>query len=164
MRAHGMGLDQALADKLLGQSHRLGHQFLAGEIGRQGGGKHATGAVRLGGFDTRGGIDLLITLVVQHIHHVIAGQVPSLDDTRDIVQITDFLGGNFNPVSGDFSAGIRGFYYEKGRRVKPVSEMNIAGNLLTVLPLLKEIGNDPYPYRSTRAPAMRFDGVVISGV
>lgn len=77
--------------------------------------------------------------------------------------VTDFIGGNFNALSGDFSAGIKGFLVEKGKIKAPVAEMNLAGNLLTVLPKVVEMGNDPYPYMSIRSPAMRFSPITVSG-
>ena len=79
------------------------------------------------------------------------------------VFITDMIGGNFNAVSGDFSAGIRGFLKEGGKKI-PITEMNLAGNLLTVLPKLEELGNDPYRYMSIRSPAMRFAPMMVTGV
>jgi PmbA protein len=77
--------------------------------------------------------------------------------------VTGFIGGNFNPTSGDFSAGIRGFLVEDGKRKQPIIEMNLAGNLLEVLPRLEEVGNDPYPYMSIRSPALRFKALTVSG-
>lgn len=77
--------------------------------------------------------------------------------------ITDFIGGNFNATSGDFSVGIRGFLVEQGKRTRPVTEMNLAGNLLTVLPKIVEVGNDPYPFMSIRSPAMRLSPLTVSG-
>ncbi len=76
--------------------------------------------------------------------------------------INNFIGGNYNPVTGDFSTGVRGFYVEGGKFV-PVTEMNLAGNLLDLLPNIEEIGNDPYPYMSIQSPSMRFKPLKFSG-
>lgn len=78
--------------------------------------------------------------------------------------INNFIGGNLNTLTGDFSVGIRGFYYEKGKIVQPLSEMNLAGNLPDVLAGLEEVGSDPYPFMEIRSPAMRFRPLVVSGV
>lgn len=77
--------------------------------------------------------------------------------------ITDFVGGNSNPTSGDFSVGVNGHWIENGRRVHPVSGMNLAGNLLTVWHQLVEVGRDAYPYDGVRVPSLRFEGLQFSG-
>ncbi|MBP6875744.1 MAG: TldD/PmbA family protein [Candidatus Eisenbacteria bacterium] len=77
--------------------------------------------------------------------------------------VTGFMGGNSNSTTGDFSIGIRGHWIENGKRVKPVSEMNLSGNHLEVWKHLVEVGNDPWPYSSTRSPSFRFDELQFSG-
>ncbi len=77
--------------------------------------------------------------------------------------ITGFNGGNSNSTTGDFSFGIEGFYIENGKIVKPVNEMNITGNLLTLWKNIIEIGNDPMMNSSWRIPAILFDNVNFSG-
>ena len=80
------------------------------------------------------------------------------------IWVTGFNGGNSNSTTGDFSFGIEGFLIEKGKIVKPVNEMNITGNLLTVWKNLLEIGNDPRLNSSWRMPSMLFDKVSFSGI
>ena len=58
---------------------------------------------------------------------------------------------------------IRGFLVEKGGVIHPVSEMNMAGNHLELWNNLVEVGSDPWPYSSNRAPTLRFKGVQCSG-
>ena len=48
------------------------------------------------------------------------------------ILVTDFNGGNSNPVTGDFSYGIEGYLFEDGRIVRPVSGMLMTGNFLTL--------------------------------
>ncbi len=79
------------------------------------------------------------------------------------ILVTDFLGGNSNSTTGDFSLGIKGQLVEQGRPVAPVSEMNMAGNHLTLWQSLVEVGNDPYPFSSLRAPSLCFADVQCSG-
>jgi len=78
--------------------------------------------------------------------------------------ITDFIGGNSNSTTGDFSVGVIGKLFDKGQFVQNVAEMNIADNHLKFWNKLIEVGNDPWIYSSTRLPSLVFDGVVVSGV
>ncbi len=79
------------------------------------------------------------------------------------VLINGFIGGNSNPTTGDFSYGIFGSYVENGQLVKPISEMNISGNILEFWNQLAEMGNDPYQYSSIMRPSMYFKEVSLSG-
>jgi PmbA protein len=79
------------------------------------------------------------------------------------ILVTNFIGGNSNSSTGDFSAGIQGFYFENGSIVKPVAEMNIAGNHLEFWKQLVGLGNDPNPYSSLRSPCLVFEAVSVSG-
>ena len=79
------------------------------------------------------------------------------------IWVTGFNGGNSNSTTGDFSFGIEGFLIEKGKVVKPINEMNITGNLLTVWKNLIETGNDPRLISSWRIPSVLFDKVSFSG-
>ncbi len=77
--------------------------------------------------------------------------------------VTGFNGGNSNGSTGDFSYGIEGFLVEKGKLVKPVSEMNITGNFLKLYKNLAEVGNDAYEDSAWRTPSLLFDDVSFSG-
>lgn len=82
------------------------------------------------------------------------------------ILVTDFLGGNSNPVTGDFSLGIRGQWVEGGKPMHPVREMNLSGNALDLWSRLLELGNDPYPYPLhpyMHCPSLRFDKLQFSG-
>lgn len=80
------------------------------------------------------------------------------------ILVTDFLGGNSNPTTGDFSIGIFGQYFDGGKIVHPVSEMNIADNHLKFWYKLAECANDPWLYSEWRTPSLVFSDVVVSGV
>jgi len=80
------------------------------------------------------------------------------------IWVTDFNGGNSNETTGDFSFGIEGFLIEKGKVVKPLNEMNITGNLLTLFKNILEIGNDPLTISTYRIPSILFDAVSFSGL
>ncbi|MDR1896287.1 MAG: TldD/PmbA family protein [Prevotellaceae bacterium] len=80
------------------------------------------------------------------------------------IWVTGFNGGNSNSSTGDFSFGIEGFLIENGTLQKPVNEMNITGNLLTLWNNVVEIGNDPKLNSSKRTPSILFDDVDFSGL
>jgi PmbA protein len=79
------------------------------------------------------------------------------------IWVTGFNGGNSNSTTGDFSFGIEGFLVENGKPTKPVNEMNITGNLLTLWKNMIEMGNDPHIISSWRIPSILFDQVNFSG-
>ena len=86
------------------------------------------------------------------------------DDAKEAVLVTDFLGGNSNGTTGDFSLGVQGYRVRGGRVAEPIGEMNVSGNLLTLWKGLVAVGNDPYPYSKLRTPTLVFEGVQIAGV
>ena len=86
--------------------------------------------------------------------------IASLD--RGIL-VTGFNGGNCNGSTGDFSYGIEGFLIEQGKIAKPVSEMNITGNMLDLYKNLAGVGNDAYEDAAWRTPSLLFDNVSFSG-
>lgn len=47
-----------------------------------------------------------------------------------------------NPVSGDFSLGAFGYLVEKGKVVRPVNQITVAGNFLELLQDVEQVGND----------------------
>jgi PmbA protein len=79
------------------------------------------------------------------------------------IWVTGFNGGNSNGSTGDFSFGIEGFLIENGKLSKPINEMNITGNMLTLWNNIIEIGNDPKLNSSRRIPSLLFDDVDFSG-
>ncbi len=78
--------------------------------------------------------------------------------------VTGFNGGNSNGTTGDFSYGIEGFLIENGELTKPVSEMNITGNMLALWSNIGEIGNNINTNSSWLAPSILFQGVDFSGI
>jgi PmbA protein len=79
------------------------------------------------------------------------------------ILVNGFLGGNANPITGDFSFGIRGLLVEDGAPTRPIAEMNVSGNLLQVFHQLIAAANDPWRWSSTRSPTLIFDGIDFSG-
>ena len=94
------------------------------------------------------------------------GLLPWTEIIRDMPQalvIDGFLGGNANSATGDFSFGVQGSLYERGERVRAISEMNVSGNVLDVFHRLIATGNDPWAYSSVISPSLVLDGISFSG-
>ena len=79
------------------------------------------------------------------------------------ILVTDFNGGNCDPVTGNFSYGIEGFLMENGIIVQPVSGMNITGNMLDVWQRLSHVGNDADPWETELIPTLVFEDVAFGG-
>ena len=79
------------------------------------------------------------------------------------ILVTDFNGGNSNPVTGDFSYGIEGYIFKDGRIVRPVSEMLMTGNFLTLWARLLAAGDDARPCQSKLIPTLAFAEVDFNG-
>ncbi|HEY3445858.1 MAG TPA: TldD/PmbA family protein [Myxococcales bacterium] len=91
------------------------------------------------------------------------GQDALLEQMKDGLLVTSFLGGNSNPTTGDFSLGISGFRVRGGKVAEPIAEMNLSGNHLEFWKNLVAVGNDPYPYSSLRTPTLVFEKAQIAG-
>ena len=87
-----------------------------------------------------------------------------IKDIDRCILITDFIGGNSNSTTGDFSVGIIGKLFNKGQFVQNVAEMNMADNHLKFWNKLVEVGNDPWIYSSAKLPSLVFDGVMVAGI
>jgi len=85
-------------------------------------------------------------------------------DMKKGILVTDFIGGNSNGTTGDFSFGIVGLLVEDGKIIKPVNEMNISGNMKEFWNQLVKVGNDPYTYSSVHMPSLYFKDVQFSGI
>ncbi len=79
------------------------------------------------------------------------------------ILVTDFNGGNSNSATGDFSYGIEGFWFEGGKAVRPVSEMLVTGNFITLWNNLLAAGDDSRPCKSKLVPTIAFKDVDFSG-
>ena len=91
-------------------------------------------------------------------------QAEILKDVGEGILVTSFIGGNSNGTTGDYSLGVQGFRIRGGQKAEPISEMNIAGNMLDLLKKLTAVGNDPWPYSALRTPTLVFEGVQFAGV
>lgn len=78
-------------------------------------------------------------LVVTHGNDDLAGLMRRMG--RGLF-VTEQLGQGVNPVTGDFSRGVAGFWIENGEIAYPVEEITIAGNLKDMFRDIDAIGND----------------------
>ncbi|MBQ8422003.1 MAG: TldD/PmbA family protein [Bacteroidales bacterium] len=78
------------------------------------------------------------------------------------ILVTGFNGGNCNPTTGDFSFGVEGFAFRRGRITHPVREMLITGNLLTLWNSLLAAATDARPSTRWQIPTLAFDAVSFS--
>ncbi len=81
----------------------------------------------------------------------------------DGILVTEFNGGNSNSATGDFSYGIQGFLFKGGAIVRPVSEMLVTGNLLTLWQGFIAAGSDARSCMSKLIPTLAFSNVDFSG-
>ena len=88
---------------------------------------------------------------------------------KDILQlcgngilVTGFNGGNSNPVTGDFSFGIEGFAFSKGKITHPVREMLITGNLMELWNSLIAAGSDMRQSVRWQVGSLAFENVTFS--
>jgi PmbA protein len=86
-----------------------------------------------------------------------------LDDVREGIYVTSWLGGNSDSTSGEFSLGLRGHLIEKGKIGAPVGEMNVTGNLIELFSRLVRVGGDPWTYGTLHTPSLVFEKVSFSG-
>ena len=81
----------------------------------------------------------------------------------DGILVNDFNGGNCNQATGDFSYGISGQLFKDGKCVKPVSEMLITGNFLTLWKNFLGAGTDFRRCATKLIPSLAFCEVDFSG-
>ncbi|MFN7167099.1 MAG: TldD/PmbA family protein [Pannonibacter sp.] len=94
---------------------------------------------------------------------------PGSDSLEDMMRaagsglvVTDLIGHGVNGVTGDYSRGASGFWFENGEIVMPVSEITIAGNLKDMFARLRP-GSDLDARYSAAAPSIAIEGLTIAG-
>ena len=76
--------------------------------------------------------------------------------------ITSMFGPSLNANTGDWSAGVSGFWFEDGQIAYPVSEITVAGNLIGLYDRLIR-GSDLQFRGAFNVPSLMFDAVAIAG-
>lgn len=82
------------------------------------------------------------------------------------VEIVDLSGmhSGCNPISGDFSLGAQGFYYENGECKYPIHNFTISGNFIQLLKNIVGIGDDLKFFQpSTGSPTILVESLSIGG-
>ena len=108
-----------------------------------------------------------------YLHPYMSGETLSSEEKevslQDILKkcsngilVTGFNGGNCNPGTGDFSFGIEGFAFSKGKITHPVREMLITGNIITLWNSLIAAGSDHRPSARWQIGSIAFDNVSFS--
>lgn len=86
-----------------------------------------------------------------------------LADVRQGLYVTALMGAGFNPATGDYSRGAAGFWVEDGQLAYPVTEVNISGNLATMLADIDGVANDLAWFGASAAPTLRIREMTVSG-
>ena len=77
--------------------------------------------------------------------------------------VTELMGFGVNPTTGDYSRGASGLWIEGGALAYPVSEITIAGNLLTMFRDIEVVGNDLALRQSIAAPTIKIAKLTVAG-
>ena len=78
------------------------------------------------------------------------------------LMVTSMFGPSLNANTGDWSAGVSGFWFEEGELAYPVSEVTVAGNLIQLWARMVA-GSDLEFRGSFNSPSLLFDAVAIAG-
>jgi PmbA protein len=88
--------------------------------------------------------------------------VQLMSDAGEGLLVTDMFGPSLNPNTGDYSVGVSGFWFEKGERAYPVSEVTVAGDLPAML-LRAVPGVDLEIRGPSNSPSLLIDGLALAG-
>ncbi len=97
------------------------------------------------------------------------GQVPEAFCAKDMIKmlgsgifVSGFNGGNSNAATGDFSYGIEGYAFSRGKITHPVRGMVITGNFLELWNNLYAAGCDARRCMTKLIPSLAFENVDFS--
>ncbi|PWC26258.1 peptidase U62 [Brenneria nigrifluens] len=77
--------------------------------------------------------------------------------------VTTLLGQGLNPITGDYSQGVSGFWVENGEIQYPVEEITIAGNLKTMLRQCVALGADAHTQGQLTCGSMLIEEMQVAG-
>lgn len=86
-----------------------------------------------------------------------------LKKTDTGILVTAFNGGNTNQVTGAFSFGIEGFYFQNGQIVHPVREMLVTSDILSLMRRCIIAGTDPLGSMRMQIPTLAFEDIDFNG-
>ena len=84
--------------------------------------------------------------------------MPSASHAGTGLLITSMFGPSLNGNTGDWSAGVSGFWFDGGQIAYPVSEITVAGNLIDLWSRMQR-GSDLEFRSSFNSPSLLFDAV-----
>jgi len=88
--------------------------------------------------------------------------VQLMQDVKLGIYVTELIGMGINGLTGDYSRGAGGFLIRNGQLAEPVSEITIAGNLLTMYKAMVP-ANDLRFRGAINSPSVRIDGMTVAG-
>jgi PmbA protein len=83
-------------------------------------------------------------------------------DAGEGLLVTSMFGPSLNSNTGDWSAGVSGFWFEGGALAYPVTEITVAGNLIELYARLVP-ANDLEIRGASNAPSLLIDGLAVAG-
>ncbi|MBN3231154.1 TldD/PmbA family protein [Pectobacterium brasiliense] len=86
-----------------------------------------------------------------------------LRQMRTGLLVTTLLGHGLNPMTGDYSQGVAGFWVENGEIQYPVEEITIAGNLKTLLLHCVALGADIHTQGNLSCGSLLIEEMQIAG-
>jgi PmbA protein len=97
-----------------------------------------------------------------HLENGARSPAQLMKDVGSGLLVADMFGPQVNSNTGDYSVGCSGFWFENGEIAYPVSEITIAGNLLSMYRAL-EAANDLEFVSSINAPTLLAGEMTIAG-
>jgi PmbA protein len=85
-----------------------------------------------------------------------------MTDARAGLLVTSMFGPSLNPNTGDWSAGVSGFWFENGQIAYPVNEITVAGNLIEMYGRVVA-GSDQELRGASNSPSLLVDNLAIAG-
>lgn len=76
--------------------------------------------------------------------------------------VTDMFGPSLNANTGDYSVGVSGMWFEGGEPAYPVSEVTVAGDLISMF-LRAHPGSDLDIRSSVTSPSLLIEGLMLAG-
>lgn len=77
--------------------------------------------------------------------------------------LTEFLGGNVNPVTGAYSKAAAGFWVERGQVAYPVHNLMVSGNIRDILRGIVAIGSDTHRAGAVRTGSILIETLQVTG-
>ncbi len=118
---------------------------------------------------SRGGISGTVGVGISNLflEPVSSDHIYSMDKLFSLIDrglyITDAMGVHTaNAISGDFSIGVNGVWFEGGKSLYPVKEAIISGNILELFQHIEGAGNDMKSYGKLGSPSLFINNVDVS--